>query len=511
MLLDEYFEHPLDRVNPLIAILLYLVLVLSVLGRLSDSWSSFTLKILHFTIRGLVADYKVPIAERLVQQFPRDIRGVRDIFNLETKTVIYATCPTCCCTYEPSMQNGVPVYPSNCTYRPFPSSKPCGARLTTSRVHNRTSIRSPIRPFVTQCPESFIATMLSRPGIEDALSAGAKLYRSSHIMTDIAHGRRVRTLRGPDGKPFLEATDDELRLIWTYSMDWFNPFYNKAAGKSASVGSITLACVFLPPSLRYRPEFLYLAGVVPGPREPDYDQINHFTTPIVRKFLRMWRDGTWFTRTAKYPRGRLSRSAIAAIVSDLPAARKVAGQAHYKMRLFCSLCLLTRESINNLNWRAWEKRRWANILKAGYEYRDAPDQQTRKRIFQQHGVRWSAFMELPYWDNTISVVVEGMHAFFQGLIQHHFRSIIGLDTLDPDSKDPPQVNEVALRKARQSMAAGKLSNKHLEKLNIPTLLALHTEMRLPLPGNFSSSSKGTKKFLVNSILVSTHNILLFLC
>lgn len=440
---------------------------------------------------------------RFEQQFPRDIRSVRAIFNLEATTVVYATCPKCLYTHEPVFDNGIPVYPLRCTFRAFPTSSACGAKLTTTRVHGRESIRAPLRPFVIQSPESFIAEMLSRPGMEEVLSAGMQQIQRGQVLDDVMHGSRVRSLSGPDGKPFFEAPVGELRLFWTFSTDFFNPFYNKAAGKSVSIGSIVLVCLNLPPHLRYKSENMYIAGIIPGPREPDVDQINHFLSPILGRFHRMWQDGIWFTRTACYPRGRLSRSAIAGLVTDLPAARKLSGMAHHKMRLFCAFCLLNKADINNIDWCKWEPRTWQDILQSARRYRDAPDQATRDKLFQETGVRWSAFMDLPYWDNTICVVVDGMHYLFLGLVSHHVRSILGVDSLDVNSKEVKiRIDEVALRKARQDVSAGVATSKQLLKLNVPTLVALHQQLSLPLPPNFSPTAKGTKRFIISAIQVS---------
>ena len=41
--------------------------------------------------------------------------------------------------------------------------------------------------------------------------------------------------------------EDELRLAWSLSVDWFNPYHNKAVGKSASIGVIVMSCLNLPP------------------------------------------------------------------------------------------------------------------------------------------------------------------------------------------------------------------------------------------------------------------------
>lgn len=42
---------------------------------------------------------------------------------------------------------------------------------------------------------------------------------------------------------------------------------------------------------RNRPENKILAGVTPGPHEPDVDTINHFLKPMVDELLELWDDG----------------------------------------------------------------------------------------------------------------------------------------------------------------------------------------------------------------------------
>ena len=496
----------------MVVVFLYLTIVLSVLGHLSDTWCNYMLQILRLLIGSIYARSSPSPAttndQQLIETLPRDIRGVRAVFNLEAKTITFATCPKCCCTYEPEVRGGISVYPSLCSFRPFLDSNPCGTRICKTRVRNGKSIRTPIRPFVMQIPESFIAAMLSRPGMEDALTRGMGPRQQEPYLEDIGDGHRVQTLQGPDGKPFLQGPKHELRLLWSFAVDWFNPFHNKAAGKSASVGSITLACLNLPPSLRYKPENLYLAGIIPGPREPNYDEINHFIGPLIHRFLPMWREGTWFSRTASYVRGRLCRSAIAALVCDLLGSRKVSGHAHPSMRFLCARCLLTQDSINDIDCSHWTRRTWDSILDAACAYKNATSQAERTKIFKQWGVRWTAFMDLPYWNNLLSVVVDGMHNLFLGLVSHHVRVIIGLDALgatgiqNDDSGRPVLVKTSALNKACREVLQGTVTSNQLTSLNIPTLIALHDELGVPLPPNFTSSTRGAKKTLVSSILVS---------
>ena len=96
-MLDEYFDHPLEKANPVIVVFLYLTIVLSVLGRVTNIWCNYMLRVLHLlaeTIHiGSSPARDSPDAYRITETLPRDIRGVRTLFNLEAKTITYAACP----------------------------------------------------------------------------------------------------------------------------------------------------------------------------------------------------------------------------------------------------------------------------------------------------------------------------------------------------------------------------------------------------------------------------------
>jgi hypothetical protein len=151
--------------------------------------------------------------------------------------------------------------------------------------------------------DAFIGNLLSQPGIEEALESW-KHWQEVDELCDVQDGASIHTLQGPDGRPFMcETNNGELHLAWSLCIDWFNPYHNKTSGKSASIGSIVMACLNLPPELQYKPEYLFLIGLIPGPREPSCEEINHILQPIVSKLILSWLHGTWFMRTHRYARG----------------------------------------------------------------------------------------------------------------------------------------------------------------------------------------------------------------
>ncbi|KZT04242.1 uncharacterized protein LAESUDRAFT_658222 [Laetiporus sulphureus 93-53] len=196
-----------------------------------------------------------------------------------------------------------------------------------------------------------------------------------------------------------------------------------------------MCCLLLPPSLRYQPENIYLMGIIPGPKEPSKEEIDHFLRPLVDRLLISWKDGVWFTRTYRYPRGRRSRSVLALVITDLPAGRKVSGSASHSAKCFCALCFLTKQEINNIDMHTWRMKTRSDVFKAAQEWRNASTKTRRSALFKRNGVRWSELMRLPYWDPTRSVIVDAMHNLFLGLVQYHARTIVGMDMPAADPYD----------------------------------------------------------------------------
>jgi hypothetical protein len=247
------------------------------------------------------------------------------------------------------------------------------------------------------------------------------------VMHDIFDGEYLRSFKGPDGRSF-GLGGEEGRYVFSLSINFFNPYTNKQAGKKSSVGLISAVCLNLPPSMRYKPENMFLFGVIPGPKEPPLTSLNHYLKPLVDDLMEFWETGVKFSRTCSYKAGRLVRCALLLLVCDLPAARKAAGFASAAHEHFCSVCHCTRSQhgYGHLDYDMWQKRTNSECRSFASSFQAAKDEETRAELFKQSGIRWSELLRLPYFDIAQCVVVDAMHNLFLGLIKEHFTGILGI-------------------------------------------------------------------------------------
>ena len=460
-----------------------IALVLNVFGHITRPWCNALLGLLNLLLTTILGDPTVEAGKSAQSgsgYLPSDIRTVRKKFDLDPSTHTYATCPCCCCTYPPDGGRGQSVYPERCAFKKYQGGKPCGHLLVKVEKHGGTKVTQPIKPFVVQDYGDFVAGLLSRPGMEEAMERGT-LLNDKHQLWDIKDGTAITEVQGPDGKVFMDGLKrSDLRLAWSLSIDWFNPQGNKTAGKKKSVGSIAMTILNLPPSLRYKPENVYMVGVIPGPKEPSLEEINHFLRPLVDFFLAAWKVGTWFTKTTAHAMGRLVRSAIALVISDLPAARKISGFAAATSRHLCNLCWLQKSDIGDLDTDSWKRRTSQEYRDAAARWRDAETKKQRDTIFKEMGVCWSELLRLPYWDPTRFLAIDGMHNLLLGLTQFQFRDLIVIDqqenqnlrtslALVPKPADPAELDK------GRKILRNRPTEAALSRLCAPVLLALLEE------------------------------------
>ncbi|RPD52521.1 hypothetical protein L227DRAFT_514709 [Lentinus tigrinus ALCF2SS1-6] len=246
-----------------------------------------------------------------------------------------------------------------------------------------------------------------------------------------------------------------------------------------------MACLNLSPEVRYKRENIYLAGVLPGPKAPSLQEVNHYIAPLVPEFLELWNDGVTYTRTAMHPQGRTARGLLVPVVADLGAVRKTTGYGSHSATYFCSFCQLKKTDINQIDPGKWPRREceeFRQLAKAWYVARDAKE---RERLFKTYGVRYSVLLELPYWKPTRYVVLDTMHNLFLGLFQRHCRKVFGMNIAVDDGTAQSEEIEISaedLAGAIHELRRRENPNSLKAHLTLPMMRALYQAAQLGDPG-----------------------------
>jgi Chromo (CHRromatin Organisation MOdifier) domain/Transposase family tnp2 len=426
--IGHHYEHPINQCTPAAQVSMFLGVVCSVMMGISRSAGDLIMALIGVILRLFSAGSEDPIQSRTISQVPQSIAQALAKFNLEGRTTVYAACPSCHFTYEPRTVSDGYVYPKHCTHRRTPGDEPCNEPLLRNDVPQPT----PLKPFVYHSFRDYLAGLISQH--EQAMdNACDDCYESLNhppptVLSDVFDGEFIRTFEGPAPRTlFIKRPDNEGRYLFALNIDFFNPEGMRNRGAKASCGVIIMACLNLPLNIRYLPENLYLAGIIPGPFEPRLTDINHYVRPVINDMVIAWDRGFHITRTPKYSEGRNTRSAIAIVVNDLPAARKTAGLGSHGFHIYCSVCDCSNLSTRGrVDYENWVPRDLQELRKAAEDWRDAPTEATRCSLFDEKGVRWSELWRLPYWNPTRQLVVDPMHCLLEGLAKHHSRDVIEL-------------------------------------------------------------------------------------
>src|SRR5437868_525269 len=89
-----------------------------------------------------------------------------------------------------------------------------------------------------------------------------------------------------------------------------------------STGVIYAVICNLPRDIRFKPENIFILGILPGPNEVGLHKINHYLLPIITELESLWK-GLTLNRTNKCPNGKDIKAALIIASCDIPAARKL--------------------------------------------------------------------------------------------------------------------------------------------------------------------------------------------
>ena len=400
-----------------------------------------------------------PSLRSLASNVPLDPRKLLLTYDLDPITRSYVCCTSCYSLYEYSLartrKRKAPVSsnkcqdtnekadsdlvediqlavstPTHCTYRRFRGGPTCGNTLFDTIKINAKTYTVPLRKYEMQDLKQWVGRLLSRPGIEEQVLNAFRRPRKEY-MEDIWDGGHLCKILLKKGERFLPGPANETRLAFSFSMDSFNPYHMKEAKQTVSSTAIWLVLLNLPPHLRYRPENMFLAGIIPGPRKPSLSDINHSLQLLVDVLLEFFDPGVLYSQTARHRQGCRVRAILVPVVSDMLAARQAGGFASPTATYFCTCCNLKIQDIENIEIHSWPKRDVVKHIKSAMQWRDAESLDEQSAIFKDCGIRWSPLLQLPYWNPILFTAIEPMHVFDAGLFQTHCRQVWGIDTSNP--------------------------------------------------------------------------------
>ena len=144
---------------------------------------------------------------------------------------------------------------------------------------------------------------------------------------DVYNGNIWKDFSSYNGIPFLSAS---FNYALHLNVDWFNPF----DCTQHSEGVIYLSIFNLPCKKRFKQSNIVLAGIIPGPKEPEL-HINSFLQPLVNDLKELWQ-GVQMLTSSNIP--VVVRAALLCVGCDIPAARKVSGFLGHRATKGCSRC-----------------------------------------------------------------------------------------------------------------------------------------------------------------------------
>jgi hypothetical protein len=114
-----------------------------------------------------------------------------------------------------------------------------------------------------------------------------ELLRKSHLHQPNPD-RMMSVWDSPAWQSLGTFTSEPNNLVFSFYIDWFNPFMNKIAGKSASCGAMIAVCLNLPYEMWHLQEIAFFVGITPPPKEPTVTTMAALLDPVVDQFQEMW-------------------------------------------------------------------------------------------------------------------------------------------------------------------------------------------------------------------------------
>ena len=238
-------------------------------------------------------------------------------------------------------------------------------------------------------------------------------------MGDVYDGEVWKSFKGVDQNNFVQ---NPYNLVLFMNVDWFQPFTHV----KYSVGALYLTVQSLPRSERNKVENVILCGIIPVPKEPK-KTMNWYLSHLVTELKEFWHEIEIPMPHSIFKRA-VVKVALAGVSCDIPAVRKVCGFPGHSATLGCSKCKQRFRSPNASrkvppNYSEYDRQKWpsrdvqTNKVDAA-QYLMAKSEEEQNRFTKHRGVRYSALLEIPYFDPIRFNVIDPMHNLLLGIAKH---------------------------------------------------------------------------------------------
>ena len=337
-----------------------------------------------------------------------DISGCVDTFQKR------AVCPKCHSLYAfaECIQGSNTI--NVCSHRFKQGYRRCASPLMKMIVSS-CSGHTKYYPHSVYCFSSLISslqTLILRPGFVEQLESTRNCLQSTGLH-DVYNGLIWKEFMTYSGTNFLSTEYNYAILL---NVDWLQPFVHI----TYSVGIVYAVILNLPRLIRFKREnVILLLGVIPGPSEPPLT-INSYLAPIVADLLELWKG----VKMKLAHSSVTIRCALIGVSCDLPAARKVCGFLSHSANLGCSMCYAEfSEGFGSRNYSNFDRSQWK--LRSNAQHRSdvekiqkAKTKTEQSKLVTKYGCRYSALLDLPYFDPVRMLLVDPMHNLFLGSAKH---------------------------------------------------------------------------------------------
>ena len=259
--------------------------------------------------------------------------------NVKDRFLKHVVCPKCHSVFDYSecilIESGKNVS-KTCDYVEFPlhrhasKRQKCGTILLKDVIlKNEKRTLCPRKMYCMKPIKQWLIEFLDRPTFYDDCEKWRNRNDEVGYYRDMYDGRVWKGFMKYKGQPFLEEPG---RYGIIMNVDWYQCFKHS----SYSVGVIYACIINLPREIRYRKENVMVLGIIPGPSEPNAQQLQFYLEPIVDELIELW-DGFSYKPPSRTEELTF-RVALLCTASDIPATRKLGGFLGHSARRGCSKC-----------------------------------------------------------------------------------------------------------------------------------------------------------------------------